>query len=195
MGIELLYIKSSRNQMGLSNRGTLTLAELSKGLPGITPAFGQTLAQAGAICFEDQSHLSGVELDVNGTYQAKYQVFWQPITDQMLRCWNDAEFTTEQGAYGVAILLMIDLTDYTVIQRSRKGSGFDYWLGKKDDKGLPFQNVARLEVSGIREGDDSAVKARVNQKMKQVSPTDSTQLPAYVVVVEFNKPLSQVVKK
>ncbi len=175
--------------------GTLKLAELSKGLPAITPEFGSTLAQAGAVCLEDQNHSNGVELEVDGTYQAKYQVFWQPVTEQMLRCWNDAEFTTEQGAYGVAILLMTGLTEYTVIERSRRGSGFDYWLGKKDDKGLPFQNVARLEVSGIRNGDDSSVKARMNQKMKQVSLTDATKLPAYIVVVEFNRPLSRVAKK
>ena len=181
--------------MGSTTTGTLKLAELSKGLPAITPEYGSALAQAGAVCFEDQNHLNGVGLEVNGTYQAKYQVFWQPVTDQVLHCWNDAEFTTEQGAYGVAILLMIDLTEYTVIERSRRGSGFDYWLGEKDDKGLPFQNAARLEVSGIRSGDDSSVKARANQKMKQVSPTDATKLPAYVVVVEFGRPLSQVAKK
>lgn len=175
--------------------GTLTLGELSNGLPAITAEYGSVLAQAGAICFEDQNHQNGVELEVKGTYQAKYQVYWQPVTEQMLRCWNDAEFTTEQGAYGVAILLMIDLTEYTIIERSRRGSGFDYWLGNKDNNGLPFQNVARLEVSGIRSGDESLVKARVSQKIKQVSPTDATKLPAYVVVVEFNKPLSQVVKK
>ncbi len=181
--------------MGSITTGLLKLVELTKGLPSITPEYGSALAQASAVCFEDQNHPNGVELEVSGTYQAKYQVFWQPVTDQMLRCWNDAEFTTEQGAYGVAILLMIDLTEYTVIERSRKGSGFDYWLGNKDDNRLPFQNVARLEVSGIRSGDESLVKARVSQKTKQVSPTDTTKLPAYVVVVEFNKPLSQVAKK
>ena len=176
--------------------GKLVLTELAKGLPGITPEFGATLSQAGAICFESQNHSNGVHLQVNGTFEAKYQVFWQQVTDQMLRCWSDPEYTTEQGAYSVAILLMLDLTGYAVIEKSRKGSGFDYWLGiTEDSEKLPFQNMARLEVSGIRSGGDSLVRARVNEKLKQVSPSDGIYLPAYIVVVEFGSPLSQVVKK
>ena len=176
--------------------GNLMLAELAKGLPGVTPAFGDTLAEAGAICFESQNHSKGVELKVNGTFEARYQVFWQQVTEQMLRCWNDPEYTTEQGACGVAVLLMLELTDYTVIEKSRKGTGFDYWLGKAEDReGLPFQKSVRLEVSGIRSGDDRLVRTRVNQKLKQVAPSDDTGLPAYVVVVAFGPPLSRVVKK
>lgn len=174
----------------------LVLTELARGLPGVTQAFGETLAQAGAVCFESQNHSSGVDLQVNGTFEAKYQVFWGQVTDQMLRCWNDPEYTTEQGAYGVAILLMLDLTDYTVIEKSCKGTGFDYWLGKAEDsEGLPFQKGARLEVSGIRSGDNRLVRTRVNQKLKQVSLSDDMYFPAYIVVVEFGSPLSQVVKK
>jgi hypothetical protein len=52
----------------------------------------------------------------------------------------------------------------------------------------------RLEVSGIRKGDDSRIKARIKQKLEQVSPTDGT-LPAYIVVAEFSNPLAFIVKK
>jgi len=181
--------------MESGKRGTLTLTELSKGLPGITPAFGQTFAEAGAVCLEEQNHANGVELQVQGTFQAKYQVFWQQVTDQMLRCYNDEGTTTELGAYGVAFLLVLDLTDYTVIQTSRRGTGFDYWLGTAEDsEGLPFQNKERLEVSGIRSGDNSRIKARVNEKLKQVQPSDATALPALIIVVEFSAPLSQMVR-
>jgi hypothetical protein len=181
--------------MGSGRRRTLTLTELSKGLPGITAAFGQMLAEAGAVCFQDQKHPNGVELKVDGTFQAKYQVFWQQVTEQMIRCYNDEEPATELGAYGVAFLLVLDLTDYTIIKRSRRGTGFDYWLGKAQDNAeLPFQNKERLEVSGIRSGDNSRVKARVNEKLKQVQPSDSTALPALIVVVEFSAPLSQMVR-
>jgi len=174
---------------------TLTLTILAKGLPGITPAFGQTLAEAGAICFEDQNHSSGVEIKVDGAFQAKYQVFWQQVTDQVQRCYNDEDFATELGAYGIAFLLVLDLTDYTIIEQSRRGTGFDYWLGKAlDNKELPFQNKERLEVSGIRSGDSTRVKARVNQKLKQVRLSNATGLPALIVVVEFSAPLSQIVR-
>jgi hypothetical protein len=174
----------------------LLLSELSRGLPGITPSFGSTLAEAGAICFEEQNHKNGVELQVEGTSNAKYNVYWEQITDQMLRCWGDAEYTTEQGAYGVAILLIRDLTDYTVLERSWKGTGFDFWLGKERDYSeFPFQDKARLEVSGIRSGYDRQITARMLKKLAQVIPSDSTLLPAYIVIVEFSTPISRVMKK
>lgn len=181
--------------MNSGKHGTLTLTDLSRGLPGITPKYGEMLAEAGAVCFEDQKHTHGVELQVKGTFQAKYQVFWQPVTDQMMRCWNDEEYTTEHAAYGVAFLIILDLTDYTVIEKSRKGTGFDYWLGKAEgSKELPFQDAARLEVSGIRSGDDSLVKSRLNEKLKQIKRSDSTSLPALVIIVEFSAPLSHLVR-
>ena len=61
--------------MGSTTTGTLNLAELSRGLPAITQEYGSALAQAGAVCFEDQNHSNGVKLEVDGTYKAKYQVF------------------------------------------------------------------------------------------------------------------------
>ncbi len=161
--------------MESGRRGTITLAKLATGSPGITSAFGQTLAEAGAVCFEDQNHPNGVELKVNGTFEAKYQVFWQQVTDQMIRCYNDEESTTELGAYGVAFLLILDLTDYTIIKRSRRGTGFDCWLGQaQENEELPFQNKEGLEVSGIRSGDNSRIKTRVNEKLKQVKPSNAT---------------------
>lgn len=181
--------------MHLDIPGTLTLAELSKGLFGITPAYGQVLAEASAVCFEDQNHRNGVELQVQGTFIARYQILWQQITNQILRCYDDEEATTELGAYGIAFLLVLDLTDYTVVQRSRRGTGFDYWLGTtEDNEELPFQNKERLEVSGIRCGDNNRVRARVNQKLKQVETSNYSVLPALIIVVEFSAPLSQVVR-
>jgi hypothetical protein len=70
--------------------------------------------------------------------------------------------------------------------------GFDYWMG--DESAIPFQSKARLEISGIRRGDDSDIKARVRQKLKQTNQSDGL-LPAYVIVVEFGSPLAEVRRK
>ncbi|MEK7395445.1 MAG: hypothetical protein AAB116_00775 [Candidatus Poribacteria bacterium] len=180
----------------------LILDKLKNGIPAITSDFGGVLAETGAICFESVNHKNGVELNVSvssedGSFDVKCPVFWQDVTDQMRSCYGDLEFTTEHGAYGVAILLILSLTDYTVIERSRKGTGFDYWLGRKDD--VLFQKSARLEVSGIRNGDIDAirakVRARVKTKLNQVRRSDELGLPAFIVVVEFSNPLSQVVQR
>ena len=173
----------------------LVLTNLSQGLPAITPSLGAALAEACAVCLEEQGHSQGVEITVSGDFTAKFKLRWQAVTLQMLRCWNDEEFTTEQAAYGIAFLIIRELTDLTVIERSSKGTVFDYWLGTIDTEGIiPFQNKVRLEVSGIRKGDYSRLKARVKQKKEQTKPSDG-KYPAYIIVVEFSTPLSFVTKK
>lgn len=171
----------------------LNLNDLREGLPAITPDYGAGLAEAGAVCLEDQGHSHGVTLSVNGSFNEAFETYWTTVTDQMRRCWNDLEFTTEQGAYGVALLIIRAVTDFTVIERSRKGTGFDYWLGYEEDE-LSFSTKARLEVSSIRSGDTQSVKKRVKRKLNQTNISDGS-LPALIVVVEFGTPLSQVKRK
>lgn len=181
--------------------GHILLAKLADGLPAITPEFGAAIAQAAAVCLEERKHKSGTEIkgiiqDDELSQNFLYKVYWQEVTPQMRRCWNDREVTTEHGAYAISFLLIQELTDYTVIERSYKGTGFDYWLGTQaDEKDLPFQNKARLEVSGIRNGDLNKVNARMRTKLKQVNLSQGLGLPAYIVVVEFSLPFSQMVVK
>jgi hypothetical protein len=173
----------------------LIITDLASGLPAITPSFGAALAEACAVCLEEQGHSQGMEITVDGDFNTKFELRWQPVTEQMLRCWNDEEFTTEQAAYGIAFLIIREITDLTVIERSRKGTGFDYWLGTLDaDEELPFQNKVRLEVSGIRKGNGSRIQARVKQKKEQTKASDGL-FPAYIIVVEFSTPLSFIAKK
>jgi hypothetical protein len=87
---------------------------------------------------------------------------------------------------------MRDQTGLTV-QRAFKGGGFDYWLGTVDED-RPFQNLARLEISGIRRGNRRQIAARVKEKSEQVRRSDGA-LPAYVVVVEFSAPAARVEKQ
>lgn len=172
----------------------LDLNELCNGMPGITPEIGATLAQAAGVCFQDQ-HVLGVEMQVGGLKQT-VQVYWPESGEQARRAWNDEQVATEHGACGVAVLLVKTFTQYTVIERSRKGTGFDYWLGdQQQEETLPFDQKARLEVSGIRKGTEQQVKSRVQTKLKQTSPSDGLKLPAYVAVVEFGKPCAEVVQK
>jgi hypothetical protein len=102
---------------------------------------------------------------------------------------------TEYGAYGIAILLIEQLTGYTVIEQANIGSGIDYWLGHGvGDLNQPFRRAARLEVSGIRRGNIRRIEARVKQKSKQTE-LSADRLPAFIVVVEFGKPRAEVVQR
>jgi len=186
-------ISNGNSLMTAEKNKSLQLSSLANGLPGITVAYGQVLAEAGAICFNDQDHPNGTALDVKGDFKSQYDVYWPPVTDQITRCYSEEERTTELGAEGVALLLTLDLTDSTIIQRSFRGTGFDYWLGQViGDEELPFQNTERLEISGIRNGDYNQVKARVKKKQTQVKASDNMDLPALIIVIEFSTPIAQV---
>ncbi|MDB9307838.1 hypothetical protein PN471_04095 [Aphanizomenon sp. CS-733/32] len=88
------------------NSKELVITKLEQGLPAITPAFGATLAEACAVCLNNQGYIQGIELTVQGEFTAVFNLYWQEVTDQMLRCWNDSEYTTEQAAYGIAFLIV-----------------------------------------------------------------------------------------
>ena len=154
---------------------------------------GQVMAECASVCLEDQGHGDSVVLSVDGSYRASYRVQRLAITDQMQSTHRDMQEATEWGACGIALLLVRNLTPYTVVERAWKGGGFDYWLGNKDDP--LYQKRARLEVSGILAGDESAISTRIKQKLIQSDPSDDTNTEAYAVVVEFSRPKARVQKK
>jgi hypothetical protein len=134
-----------------------------------------------------------VPLAVDGSFTATLSLSWsEKVTEAKRRFWNDLEEAAQQGAYAVAILLIRALTGYTVIERSRKGTGFDWWLGTDDNL---FQGKARLEVSGILRGTTRRINSRIKARMAQTSQSDNLALTAYVVVVEFGTPRAKVVQR
>lgn len=173
----------------------LVLEALQDGPPGITPNFGRALAEAASVCLDEQGHSSPTPMQVCGTVERNAKITWQTPSDRAHGCWGDPEYTTEHGAYGVASLLIPEISEYTVVERSKKGTGFDFWLGDKNDQGFLFQNKARLEVSGIRKGSDSIIADRVRSKLQQTERSSGTGLPAVVVVVEFGDPQSRLAMK
>ena len=151
------------------------------------------LAQAAVICLDHQTHTSAVRLVVDGAFTAPFTLSWsEEVTEAKRRFWNDLEEATQQGAYAVAILLIRALTGYTVIERSRKGTGFDWWLGSEDNL---FQGKARLEVSGILRGTKRRFNSRVKARLGQTKQSDNLSLTAYVVVVEFGTPRAKVAQR
>ena len=166
---------------------TLNLNDLPQDHPGI----GNALAQAGAICLESQHHTPGVLLSVRGSGITAngYHLDWTPgdARDNAMWQYNRA---TEMGAEAVAILLVKSATPYQDVQASTLGTGIDYWLGDGSD--MLFQRKARLEISGIRNGSDADIARRSAAKLRQTRQSDDTQIPAYVVVVEFGRPLAEV---
>lgn len=175
-------------------RKVMSLATLADGMPGLNTASGQVLAEAAAVCLEDRKHPSGVRLRRAGLMHKDLHIEWSPVDEQCRRSHADMQEATERGACGLAILVVREATGMVVVERSKKGTGFDYWLGEKDYDGLPFEGVARLEVSGILSGTKTQVDSRITQKKGQMKPTDHLA-PGFVAVVEFGTPIACVESK
>lgn len=173
-------------------KNLLDLRSLSKGIPALTKSQGGVFAECAAVCLEDQKHSAESMLCVHSAKPAQYSLRRQNVTDKMRRAHADMQVAAENGAYGVAILVVRAQTGLTAIERARKKTGFDYWLGKpRKQTDLPFQNMARLEVSGILSG-ASKVGTRVKAKLNQTKQSDPLCIPAYAVVVEFSTPQARV---
>ena len=165
----------------------LDLGRLAHGCPpGVTPAMGQFAAEAASVVLEHNRHTSGVSMQVVASRPRHYKVIWPNLHTDAVRTHNDLPAAAEQGAYGIAFLLAEELTSFSIIERSRKGTGFDYWVGSGGT--YPFEKAARIEVSAIIKN-AGAVEARVKAKLKQTDRS-AGRLPAFVVVVEFGQPQS-----
>jgi hypothetical protein len=155
----------------------LDLDVLRSGMPGITSNFGGAMCEAASVCLEDRLHAAGVSMTITGALSsAPLALTWPAATDQARSCYNDLQFAAELGAYGIAILVVDRLTDLTVVERSRKGSGFDYWLGPKGQSEPLFQDKHKLEVSGVLAGDEGDVRRRLREKLNQLRSSLSVKL-------------------
>ncbi len=170
----------------------LHLASLLEGIPAVTPALGGTLAEAAAVCFSNQGHGEVLLLQVRWEAEPHTIMLHRLlVSEPMLRAYRDLQEATELGACGVAILVVREVTGQTAVERSVKGTGFDYWLGAvnpSDSELEPLEHKARLEVSGILQGTQETVEARVREKILQTRRS-AGDYPAYVVVVEFGTPV------
>ncbi|MCU0499943.1 MAG: hypothetical protein MUF87_21540 [Anaerolineae bacterium] len=170
-------------------------------LPGVTQIIAAHHMQACLICLDYHRHVSGLQLTVvNEQTNEKYYLNWdEQVDDQMRRSWKDLQEATEQGAVAIAILLVINCTEYTIIERAAKGNGFDYWLLEDalyDENELIPTGTARLEVSGIIHAEkEREIRARVKEKIKQTQVSDDGHLPALIMVIEFSRPEAHMVRK
>lgn len=170
------------------NEDILVLSDLQKGMPGISPVEGAHLQENVVVALHNAGHHSLTTMTLSGITDKKIDIEWdeKSVTDQILATHNDDQETIEFAAMGIGVLLTQYLTDYTIILRSRKGTGFDYKLGDKD---FPFTPTAILEISGLsKETDNNTLHKRAGEKRKQISQSDDLHLEEYISIVEFATP-------
>ena len=159
----------------------------------LSPIRCAAFAEAASVCLESQEHQSGTRISVSGNYNTGFYLTWTTLDDNTKSSYI-LEEAVEDGAYGLAILVIRQLTPYKVIKQSFRGTGFDYWLGEHDDF-PPFQEKARLEVSGILKGTAGQLNWRMNEKIKQTTKSDGTKKPAFIAIVEFSQPICKIIKR
>lgn len=166
----------------------IVLNKIKEGMPGITSIEGADLQENCVTMLHRCGHQSPISVALTGLKEDTFFLHWDDAcTEQMERTYADHQANTERSAIAISVLLAKELTGYSVILRSRKGTGFDYYLGEEDDP--LYTPLARLEISGIeKETSTNTVVGRFKQKLEQVAPSDITSLPAYISIVEFSTP-------
>ena len=108
------------------------LETLADGIAMLSRGFCGMVAEAAAVCLAEQGHKSGVELEIRGVVSESVELRWKPVTTEMAATYADSEVATENGALAIAFMTVRDFTPFTIIRRSMKGTGFDYWLSYED---------------------------------------------------------------
>lgn len=175
---------------------TVNFDSLKAGKLGLSAAYGTFLAEGAAFCLYKNDHHSPVNLILTLGAPEIASLRWNEVGPELDSTWADLKEAAEYGAYAVAIVVCLQVTELTRVERcAQVGTGIDVWLtNKMDDPGI-FQHSARLEVSGILAGGESRIAARLKEKLGQTRASDDTRLPAYVAVVEFGSPEMRMTKR
>jgi hypothetical protein len=117
---------------------------------------------------------------------------YRQIIVQLLQKYADIPSLSDP--YCIALLMIHRLTDYKIIRQAKRQTGFDYWLGDQKEA-YPYTEKARLEVSGLLKGKLKQINWRVKSKFQQSEQSNDLQLPIYVIITEFSKPISKMLEK
>lgn len=167
------------------------LNSLISGRPGLTPAEAASLMEAAAVCFDVNQQTSPVPITLTGEFAGTPALAFPEPTSQTRRTHADLPRAVERGACAVAALVCERQLGLSIVEQSRRGKGFDYWLGHNDD--ALFQWKARLEVSGILKGNTGQVQKRLREKLNRL--TGDSPWSTWVVVVEFSQPGAHTVRR
>lgn len=153
------------------------------------------------ICLDSQGHSSGVEMRfVCLKNEQRFLVTWNDSIDNKIRdSIQDLIAAAEHSALAFAFLLAEECTGYQFKIQAKRNTAFDYYISKDngDDRNIfNPENTARLEVTGILNGDVNEINARFSSKFKRSEKYDQyRRMPIYVCVVEHSAPYVELRKR
>ena len=167
-------------------------------VPALTRSFAGIMQEAIVMCMREHHHSSGITCDVKDFTEvlATAKIVWvKEFTNTIARAFGSTANAAERAGEGIAILSVLSLTDFTVIERSITGTGVDFWLGNKDNTTEAIlQRAARMEVKGRTQlRSESKIRSVLRVGMKQTDRSAATKLPACVILTEFSRPVIYMV--
>lgn len=172
----------------------IDLHKITTRASGMSYTYGRHLLECCIVSLMRNKHEEGVPLSILNLKNFKLALHWDlPGAEQLVQKYPDNEKTIDQAAECLSVLVALRLTKNTIIERSVQKTGFEYWLGDKNEP--LFHGKARLKTAGVLSGDHKEVEARFKQEYSKLKPAETTELPGYVSVVEFSQPGAKFAQK
>ncbi len=163
--------------------------------PGVSPGQALMCYEVSCVCLS-RYHSPPVSVDVQSnrndvSTSTSYSVEWSPPTPKMSASYAYESTATEFGAYCLVLAAVENEWGLVALRRAETGTGADYYLipianaAQLQVQELDFETALRLEVSGLGNGTNTMLEARLNTKIQQ-AVNGNSNLPALVGVVGFS---------
>lgn len=153
--------------------------------PGVSAAVCESLTEAAEVCLSRHHSPPATPLSIRccgSTTQAL--LVWTEPDEDSLRAWNNRDDATRDGAYVVSLAALELELGLVALSRAETRTGADYYVGLPGSGDLEV--AYRLEVSGVDTGDQTSIRGRLREKLRQAAGGTSN-LPAFASVVGFRE--------
>jgi hypothetical protein len=151
---------------------------------GVTEGVAKNYSEAVRVCL-DRHHSSPIEFALaDNDKQDRAQAEWIATDNRTKNAWANKDDATRDGAYGMSLAAVDLIRGLVAVRRAETRTGADYYLGEPGTTSDDLEATYRLEVSGTDEGNETAIFARLRQKLDQARKGNSN-LPAIASVVGF----------
>ena len=182
----------------MANTVILDMDDLNADIPALTDALTLRMQEAVVMCMEPHGHSSGVSCDLRNFDEvlADLRIQWKmSYSESIRRSFGDSRNAAERAGEAIAILIILAFTNYTVVERARIKSGFDFWLSRTDDDDdYLFQHEMGLESKGLSHARfASDITGAIKDGIAQIVNSKNAEVPALVVATEFSRPVIYMV--
>jgi hypothetical protein len=159
--------------------------------PGVTKALGDAYAEAAAVCLSEH-HEAPTEITAQYKNRAPIcALSWVAPTPAVARAHANVLDATEQGAYAVSFATIEALAGLVAVRRAETLTGADYYVAPIGSDPEDMESCLRMEVSGVGAGNETVIRARLRQKLRQTEKGRSN-LPALAAVIGFREKLIMI---